>query len=62
MAAGDMKYWVFHQEALQAALQEYFRQRVLEGGSEDVVQGEVDTVRGFLLSPQAAKLRGGRAG
>lgn len=63
MANGELKYWVFHQEALEARLEAYVAERVALGASEVEARAAVFHIRWFLLESDAGKpLLGGRAG
>ena len=61
MASGELKYWVFHEETLDEVLAAYVG-RFEPGHVQDVARMEADQVKRFLLSSDAKKLQGGRAG
>ena len=62
MAKRELKYWVFEQDKLNAALIAFVRASVAQGTPEADAKAEAVSVLEFLGSPSAQALRGGRAG
>jgi hypothetical protein len=58
-----MRYWVFHEQMLAAALAAWEARRVREGATPEQAADDVQTVLQFLVSPEAreAKMTGGAA-
>ena len=48
-----MRYWVFHEETLAAALVAYEARRQREGVTEQQTKGETVSIATFLASPEA---------
>ena len=55
-----MRYWVFHEEALAAALAAREAERMKEGATEQQAKDETIIVAQFLTSEAAKRLLGGR--
>ncbi len=53
-----MRYWVFHEQMLAAALAEHEARRMREGATEQQAKGETIGIATFLASPEAEKLAG----
>lgn len=63
MPRGEIKYWVFHQEQLDAQLDAFLREHMALGGTEFEARAEAQAIRWFLTESEAGKpLRGGGAG
>lgn len=58
-----MRYWVFHEQMLAAALAAWEARRVREGATPEQAADDVQTILQFLVSPEAreAKMTGGAA-
>lgn len=56
-----VRYWVFHEQQLAAALATREAERQKEGASEQQAKDETMIVLQFLASDPGAKLRGARA-
>lgn len=57
-----MRYWVFHDQQLSAALAAREGERQKQGATEQQAKDETAIVVEFLASDAAKNLRGGRAG
>lgn len=55
-----MRYWVFHEEQLSAALAAREAERRAEGATDEQAKAETLTIVQFLASEAGTKLRGGR--
>ncbi len=55
-----MRYWVFHEEHLAAALAAREAERIKEGATEEQAKDETLIVAQFLTSESAKNLLGGR--
>lgn len=53
-----MLYWVFHAEQLDKALATFEAARIQQGATEAQAKDDAAIVRAFLVSAEAAALRG----
>ena len=56
-----MRYWIFHDEMLAAALTHFEARRMGKGASEQQAKDDTQVIAQFLASPEAKKLIGGEA-
>lgn len=57
-----MRYWVFHEQMLAAALSTWEARRIREGATPEQAADDVQTIIQFLASPEAREAKMDGAG